>query len=153
MDKILIALDNHETNNKIAQVGLALAARLHAKTMLLHVYPVSVAMDSNMAYDDYGIPDFTTDMDWDGIFSEESMKFLKKTQAELGDTTAELQVASGDVAHNILEMADQWQANLIVMGSHSRRFLEDIFMGNTTVKVVKRSTLPLLIIPTQGNEH
>ena len=154
MEKILIALDKHETGDKIARVGLDLARKIGATIALLHVYPDSLAMDSNTVYDDYGIPDFTENMDWDCIFTEESLKFLQEVREKLTSPDSELLISSGDVAHEILAAALKWHADLIVVGSHSRRFLEDIFLGNTTVKVVRRSTIPTLIVPTrEAEEH
>ena len=40
-------------------------------------------------------------------------------------------------------------ADLIILGTHSRSGLENLFMGNVAVEVVKHAKIPVLIIPTK----
>jgi len=40
-------------------------------------------------------------------------------------------------------------ADIIVMGSHSRRWLENIVMGSVTEEVLHHTSIPLFIIPTK----
>jgi nucleotide-binding universal stress UspA family protein len=40
-------------------------------------------------------------------------------------------------------------AELIVMGSHSRKWLDAILMGSVTEKVLHHTVLPLYIVPTK----
>jgi nucleotide-binding universal stress UspA family protein len=52
----------------------------------------------------------------------------------------------------ILEAAKELQADIIVMGSHSRKWLETIVMGSETEKVLHHTTTPLFIIPTKNGK-
>jgi nucleotide-binding universal stress UspA family protein len=38
------------------------------------------------------------------------------------------------------------------MGSHSRKWLENIVMGSVTEKVLHHTSIPLFIIPTKHNK-
>ena len=38
------------------------------------------------------------------------------------------------------------------MGSHSRRWLENILMGSVAEKVLHHSTIPIFIIPTKKDK-
>jgi len=40
-------------------------------------------------------------------------------------------------------------ADFIVLGSHSRKWLENIVMGSVTENVLRKTSIPLLIIPTK----
>jgi nucleotide-binding universal stress UspA family protein len=51
----------------------------------------------------------------------------------------------------ILKTAGQMQADLIVIGTHSRRWLDQILMGSVTEKVLHNTNVPLFIIPTKGS--
>jgi nucleotide-binding universal stress UspA family protein len=62
------------------------------------------------------------------------------------DPTAQT-VAEGDFADAILKTSKDLDADIIVMGSHSRQWLEKIILGSVTEKVLKITTLPLFIIP------
>ena len=55
----------------------------------------------------------------------------------------------GDFADSILEAAKEVHADIIVVGSHSRKWLENIVMGSVTEKVLHHTSIPLLIVPTK----
>ncbi len=56
---------------------------------------------------------------------------------------------SQKVAEVGFEFAKEQHADIIVMGSHSRRWLENILMGGVTEKVLHHTTIPLFIVPTK----
>ena len=78
-----------------------------------------------------------------------SQDFLDKSKHHLGDETIQTLVKEGDFAEAILKTAKKLHADIIVMGSHSRRWLDDILMGSVTEKVLHHSTIPIFIIPTK----
>ena len=49
-----------------------------------------------------------------------------------------------DIHNGILKIAEEIQADLIIIGPHRRR-LRDIFVGTTAERLLQRSTIPLLI--------
>jgi nucleotide-binding universal stress UspA family protein len=44
------------------------------------------------------------------------------------------------------------KADVIVIGSHSRKWLENIVMGSVTEKVLHHTSIPLLIVPTKKRD-
>ena len=78
-----------------------------------------------------------------------SMHFLEKTRSHLGDPDIQLIVEDGDFAKTILKTARHLKVSTIVMGSHSRKWLENIVMGSVTNDVLHHSTIPLFIVPTK----
>jgi len=78
-----------------------------------------------------------------------SQLFLDKSKQHLADDSIKTLVREGDFADAILEAAKEQHAGIIVIGSHSRRWLEKIIMGSVTEKVLEHSTIPLFIIPTK----
>jgi len=48
-----------------------------------------------------------------------------------------------------LETAKGLDIDVIVMGSHSRKWLENIIMGSETEAVLRKTTVPLFIVPTK----
>jgi nucleotide-binding universal stress UspA family protein len=60
-------------------------------------------------------------------------------------------VEKGECAEVILAAAKRLHTDIIVMGSHSKRWLEQILLGSITEKVLNRTSVPLFIIPTK--EH
>ena len=78
-----------------------------------------------------------------------SEHFLDKYKKHLGNKTIETMVMEGDFADSILAAAKGVHADMIVMGSHSHKWLENIVIGSVTEKVLRHTKLPLLIIPTK----
>jgi len=75
--------------------------------------------------------------------------FLDKSKLHLGDKTIQTLVKEGDFAESILKTAKDLHIDIIVMGSHSRKWLENILMGSVTEKVLHHTSIPLFIIPTK----
>ena len=46
--------------------------------------------------------------------------------------------------------AKEIKADLIVIGSHSKKWLDKLLIGSTTEKVLRHTEIPMLIIPTKG---
>ncbi|MFZ4739890.1 MAG: universal stress protein [Bacteroidales bacterium] len=78
-----------------------------------------------------------------------SQYFLDKTKKHLGDKTIQTLVKEGDFVETILKTAKSMHVDFIVMGSHSQKWLENIFMGSVTQEVLNQTTIPVLIIPTK----
>ena len=88
----------------------------------------------------------------DGL-KKASQHFLDKSKQHLGDKTIQTQVKEGDFAESILKTAKDLQVDIIVMGSHSRKWLEKIVMGSVTEKVLNHTSIPLFIIPTKKHKN
>jgi len=153
MKKILIALDYDPTAQKIAEIGFSICENEHAEITLLHVigdpsYYATSAYDPIMGFGGY----VNVDLLHPEIINElknSSLGFLEKTKHHLGDETIKLVVREGSVAESILEAAGELNSDIIVMGSHSQRWFENILMGSITEYVLHHTTKPVFIIPTK----
>jgi nucleotide-binding universal stress UspA family protein len=153
MKKILIALDYDPTAQKVAEIGHAMAQAMKAELILLHVisdpvYYSTTEYSPIMGFNGYINMDQFQPDSVDGLMMA-SKHYLDKTRQHLGDKSIQILVEKGDIAETILETAKKTDADIIVMGSHSRRWLEEILMGSVTEKVLHNSSVPLFIIPTK----
>lgn len=153
MKTVLIALDYNPTAQKVAETGYSLAKSLKAKVILLHVItdPIFYATSEFspiMGYNGYVDVSPTVLENIDGL-KDASLQYLDKTKQHLGDDTIQTLVTEGDTAKTILSTAENLHADVIVMGSHSQKWLENIVMGSVTEKVLNLSSIPLFIIPTK----
>jgi nucleotide-binding universal stress UspA family protein len=153
MKKVLIALDYDPTAQKVAESGFSLAKTMGAEIFLLHVI-------SDPVY--YSAPGYSPIMGFNGYLDvspviiesvdgliKASQQFLEKSKHHLGDKTIQIIVKEGDIAETISDAAREVNSDIIVMGSHSRKWLENIVMGSVTEKVLHHTTIPLFIIPTK----
>ena len=155
MKKVLIALDYNPTAQKVADTGFKLAKSLNAKVILLHVITDPVY---------YSTAEYSPIMGFEGFINmsptvlesveelkNSALQYLEKSKQHLGDETIQTLVKEGDFAETILETAKELHADIIVLGSHSQQWLENILMGSVTEKVLKNTSIPLFIIPTKKN--
>jgi len=152
MKKVCIALDTSPSAAKIAELGYSYAKALNAEVTLVHV--INDISYYSMNYDPImGYAGFLTN---DAIelvedLRKESEKFLTASVKHLKNDTIKTAVLEGDPADAILEFATSWEADLIVMGTHSRSALANLLMGSNAIEVIKHSKIPTLIIPTKEN--
>jgi nucleotide-binding universal stress UspA family protein len=152
MGKVLIALDYDPTAQKVAEKGYLLSKTMKAEVILLHVigssnYYSSLEYSPIMGFSGFTNTGLLETFD-EKVLKDTSMDFLDKTKQHLDDDTIQTYIAEGDFADSILETAKELAVDIIVMGSHSRRWLDKILMGSVTEKVLAHSTIPLFIVPT-----
>lgn len=157
MKKVLIALDYNSTAQKVAEQGYALAKSMNAQITLLHVISDAAYYSSDiysplMGYDSFTDIKFIETASVEEL-REAALDYLDKSQQHLNDTTIQTAVKEGDFGEQILETATEINADIIVMGTHSRRGLEKILIGSVAEKVLRHSTIPLFIIPTKTFEE
>ena len=153
MKTILIALDYDPSAEKVAEAGAALAKALSAKIILLHViaepaYYSSTAYAPVMGFGGYVDMDFMQPDIIDNL-KKASQEFLDRSKEHLGDAAIETLVKEGDIPDSIIDAAKEQLADVIVIGSHSRKWLEAIVMGSVTEKVLHHTPVPLYIVPTK----
>lgn len=153
LKKVLIALDYNPTAQKVAEAGYSLAQAMGADVVLLHVITDPVFYSSTefspiMGYTGYMDIDPLVLDNIDGL-KKAAQHFLDNTIHHLDDDTIKTQVEEGDFAESILMSAKKLHADIIVMGSHSQRWVENIVLGSVTEEVLHHSTIPLFIIPTK----
>jgi len=153
MKKVLIALDYDPSSQKVAETGFSISKTMGAEVILMHVMsdPVDYTpMEYSPRLGFIGLKD-AEKLQIESIegLKNESQQFLDKSKHHLGDNSIQTLVKDGDCAESILKTAKDLHIDIIVMGSHSRRWLENIIMGSVTEKVLHHTSIPLLIIPTK----
>ncbi len=156
LNKVLIALDYDPTAQKVAEVGFSMASAMKAEVTLLHiisdpVYYSSSAYSPIMGMSSELVP-FPVQMDTIEGLKGVSLNFLEKFKHHLGDDEIKIMVEEGDFASVIVNTAKSIHADVIVMGSHSKKWLENIVLGSVTADVLRQTSVPLFVIPTKKHE-
>jgi len=153
MKKVLIALDYNPTAQKVAEVGYAMAKSMEAEVVLVHVIsdPVFYSTSGYSPIMGFGGYMDMGPIQLDSIdgLKNASLQFLDKSREHLGDKNIQTMVKEGDFADAILKAANEVHADIIVVGSHSRKWLENIVMGSVTENVLHHTSVPLFIVPTK----
>lgn len=151
MKKILIAVDYDPSAQNIAEKGYDLASAMNASVILLHVvsdptYYSSLNYSPIMGFDSFSNLDVVQAGAADSL-KNAAQNYLDKTREFLGGSNITSVIKEGDFGDGILEAAAETGADIIVMGTHSRRGIDKILMGSVAEKVLRHSTVPLFIIP------
>jgi universal stress protein E len=72
---------------------------------------------------------------------------------ELRGIQAHRMVVTGDPFDGILRAAAEIQADLIVMGSHRKQLLLDIFIGTTIERVIRKGSFPVLMVNNEAQRR
>lgn len=153
MKKILIAIDYNPTATNIAEAGYSLAKSMNAEVTLLHVvadytYYSSLDYSPVLGFDSFsnlGAIQTNTIVE----LQNAAQDYLGKVRNQLGNESINTIIKEGDTGDAILSAADELKADIIVMGTHSRRGLDKILMGSVAEKVLKHSKVPMFIIPSK----
>lgn len=153
MKKICIALDYNPSAEKVAETGYAYAKALGSVTVLAHV--ITDLAYHNMDYSPimgYEYPINTGGINMATEIVHVAENFLSAAAEHLGGKGIKTEVLEGKInetAEIILEFCKTNFIDLLVIGTHSHSVLENVLMGNTAVKVVRHTKIPLLVVPTK----
>ncbi|RZK58352.1 MAG: universal stress protein [Pedobacter sp.] len=145
--RILIAVDNSICAEKAAISGYSLASKFDAQVALVNIIEPAPATVN---------PDFTLAPVFMEVYdnSEENSHLLLKeieTKHSNGIQTTYLSVL--DTASNgIVKQAEEWNADLIVIGTHGRSGLYHFLMGSVAEHVARKAACPVLIIPNKDED-
>jgi nucleotide-binding universal stress UspA family protein len=142
--KILIAVDNSICAEKAAKVGYEMAKTFNAEVALLNIIepaPQTVNPDFALA------PVF---MEMYDNSEANSHILLKEIEGRYGNGLATSYLTTMDTAtHGIIHQAEEWGAQLIVIGTHGRAGLYHFLVGSVAENVANRSSCPVLIVPNK----
>jgi len=143
--KILIAVDNSTCSEKAAKTGYEMAKTFGASVALVNIIepmPATINQDLTLA------PVFLDTYDNTEENSHELLKEIEKRFGE-GIETTYLSVVDS-AAHGIINQAEEWAADLIVIGTYGRTGLYHFLMGSVAEHVARKAACPVLIIPNKS---
>jgi len=130
--KILFPTDFSTLSDAALRHATALARDMGAKLLIVHVEEPPAAYGTGEMY--YGIPD--PDM-------PALQKMLAAVVPSDPSVPFEHRMITGDPASEIVALAKDEKADLIVMGTHGRTGLGRLLMGSTAEAVVRRAPCPV----------
>jgi nucleotide-binding universal stress UspA family protein len=145
--KILIGVDGSTTGLRGLDEAIRVAKATGGRLMLVHVvnglvvgadYPLHASYFESLLQS----------------LREEGAKVLGQAAAIVrrADVACEhklLETLGGRAADEIVKQARDWQADLIVLGTHGRRGLKRLVMGSDAELVLRMSPVPVLMVRDQ----
>jgi nucleotide-binding universal stress UspA family protein len=160
MKGILVPIDFSDVTPPVIDLARQLAKALGAEIHLVHVKELAAAAtQGTLGYGLAGMPELAPmagvpipgfEPMLQALPEDESQKSkLAKWQEEITQDgiKVSLHEPTGAVAEEILNQADEFNADLIVMGTHGHGAMYNLLVGSTTEGVLKHSTRPVLLVP------
>jgi nucleotide-binding universal stress UspA family protein len=137
---ILVSVDLVDTSDKVLDFAVDFAAKLGARITVLHVYSLPV----------YNLPDgsFVPTAEVANGIAEAARRQLDATVARYSDrgiTVASL-LRNGSPQQDIVDVANEISADLIVLGTHGRGALGRALLGSVAQTVVRNAKQPVITI-------
>lgn len=108
-------------------------------------------MDFNYVYADTNLaPAFYLDLEADERKRNEEYLQARVAEVKLKGFNARSVLAQGDPVRQILAVAKGEAADQIVLSTHGRSGLSRFFIGSVAEGVIRRATVPVLVVPSQA---
>lgn len=139
MKKIIVPIDFSEYSEYALEAGAILARKFESELIVLHMLELSNAI-------------LTAGSD---ALSEEAVFYLKLAEQKfdnfldkpyLEDIKVTAIVKHFKVWNEVNDVANEHNANLVIMGSHGASGIKEVLVGSNTEKVVRHSDIPVLVI-------
>jgi nucleotide-binding universal stress UspA family protein len=139
-ERILVPLDENEESERVLDHALDLADAADATVHLLSVVDQKV------------LPrDVAEDILFDSLDAVATETVDEGVDAaEERGIEADGEVVHGKPAKEILDAAGD--ADLVVMGTHGRRGVDRVLLGSVSARVVRKTSVPVLLVPVGDGE-
>lgn len=144
--RILVTTDFSERGDHAVGHAFRMAADHGAEVILLHVIETVVA--PNPLYAQY-YPAELLNPDFHARAQKEAQEALVErvpAEGELANVPYTTVVAHGSPADEIIRIAGERQADLIVIATHGRTGFRHLFLGSTAERVVRHVQCPVLVV-------
>ncbi len=129
-----VALDLGDMDSKVLSLARSLAQQNHARIVLFHIVEgVGAQLFGTNAYDDE---------------ARDDQDHLNRHVAQLRETGIEVEaiLGFGKVQKEIVRLAREHKADLLMMGGHGHRGLKDVIFGTTISRVRHELKIPVLVV-------
>jgi nucleotide-binding universal stress UspA family protein len=144
---VLCGVDGSADSQAAISVAARLADRLHTRLVLVHVVDHAQAPYAGvgaMAAGGFTPPIMPATID---EMEEAGGRLLGEVADQAGLKEAERKVVVGVPAEGLADLADEENAELIVVGSRGRGAFKAAFLGSVSTSLVGVARCPVLIVP------
>ena len=133
---IVVAVDFEKASLKALEVAKELGRAMGAEVVIAHVY--QVPMFTYPGLEPALLPTFNAEI------STAAKRAVEELSALHGGLRAMLR--EGDPSTELLAVANELKAKMLVMGTHGRSGIAHLFLGSVAERVMRHSTIPVLTV-------
>lgn len=141
--KILVPIDLSDFNQKVISIAIAQAKLVPDSIIyLIHV----VTLDIGVIVSETGFT-YLPELEESALKEEAEQTENLKAMVDKEGISCKVIVKQGIPADIIIEQAKELNVDLIVIGSLGHNTLYNVFIGSVATEVIKKSPVPLLVVP------
>ena len=142
IQRILCPIDFSEFSRRALDHAVSIAKWYDAALTVLHVVapvvPPSPTDDASLW------PAIALTADDLKQFEAAAADFVRM---EVGDVPITVTVRQGSIVGEIVELAETWSADLLVVGTHGRSGFDRLMLGSVAERVLRKAACPVLTVP------
>ena len=147
MKKIILPVDFSDSSNKLVDYAILFAKDINAEIYLIHV----AATDIGFVIGDMGFQYFPEVEENEIKYELKELNKLQERVVSQGIPCNHI-LKQGVAGDTILEFTESQNGDYIVVGSHGRSGVYDVFIGSLTKEITKKSKIPVLVVPCHDEE-
>ncbi len=135
MKHILVPIGTSENSLNTLQYAIDFASEIEAKVFVFRAYKVVSKAGTIINIDD--------------IVARETNLYLKALVNQVETKNVDLKIisAKGSPTDSIVDIHNELNIDLIVLGPKSNSLKEEVFLGSTSGSIVKQTNIPVLVVP------
>lgn len=142
--KILVPIDGSETSNRGLAEAIRVAKLTGGRLKLMHVVDVQ-------SFTGYSEISYSLTPDIRALLKEAGEAILGSGRAtvQAAGVPVETELLEGlaqRVCEGVVDTAQKWGAELIVVGTHGRRGLGRVMLGSDAEQIARTSAVPVLLV-------
>lgn len=138
--RILLAVDQSPRAEAVATIAAETARGAHATVRLLHVAP-----EPSAVHDVHGRVVVYADQETESL-SSQGLDYLRALETRFAGVPVESVVRFGDPVALILEEAETFGADLIVVGTAGRSGIGRVLLGSVAERVFGKAPVPVMLV-------
>ncbi len=137
--RILVPVDLSYATGPALEMARRFRDILHAELMILHVVePLPI------------VPDVIVQLEEYAHYPAVLEKFEQQIQATLDGNGELAEIRRGHASKVVRDLTTQWNADLVVVGSHGKNWADRVMLGSTTERLINRLVTSMLVVPVRS---
>lgn len=142
-ERIMVAVDGSESSELALKDAIQLTKDLSATLKVIYVVDQNIVQFSDSAEVDYIWEAYKKEAD---EYLQKKNQLIKKKGISFETSLVTLKTFEGRLAEKILKEAKDWNADLLVIGTHGHNGVSRFFLGSVAEKLIRLAILPILLV-------
>lgn len=142
---IMLAVDGSDASDTAIEEVIKLVTDQDVRLQVIHVVDESIFFTGGPSFD-YNSLIVELRQQGQTILDAAAQRIESQTSIKVEKYLLEQKLLQGRMAELIIEKAQNWPADVLVLGSHGRRGFSRFFLGSVAENIMRLATMPVLLV-------